>query len=137
MMLVGSAPFYGEGGSDSDPTHAVMFDCIKRGAYEWPDDVLVSEEVCAPFFFPLPMFDCIKRGAYECLDNVLVSEESCALFFALSVFFSPLPIFFFYEWPDDVLVSEVCPYGLDIGVPLLYIHRCALIIYRCALIIYT
>ena len=106
MMLVGSAPFYGEGGSDSDPTHAVMFDCI-------------------------------KRGAYECLDNVLVSEESCALLFALSVFFSPLPIFYFYEWPDDVLVSEVCPYGLDICVPLLYIHRCALIIYRCALIVNT
>ena len=51
MMLVGTAPFYGEGLSDCDPTHAVMFDCIKRGAYEWPDDVLVSEEVCCLFFF--------------------------------------------------------------------------------------
>ena len=60
MMLVGTAPFYGEGGSDSDPTHAVMFDCIKRGAYEWPDDVLVSEEVCN--FFSL--FLCFFFSSY-------------------------------------------------------------------------
>ena len=45
MMLVGSPPFYGDS-NDSDPVRdsEAMFASIKRGEYEWPAEVLVSDE---------------------------------------------------------------------------------------------
>jgi hypothetical protein len=30
---------------DSDENHTASFNAIKRGAYKWPEDVSVSEEV--------------------------------------------------------------------------------------------
>ncbi len=44
MMLVGSPPFFG--GNDNDPVRdsEAMFASIKKGVYEWPEEVLVTDE---------------------------------------------------------------------------------------------
>jgi calcium-dependent protein kinase len=62
MMLVGSPPFYG--GNDSDPVRdsEAMFASIKRGVYEWPEEVLVTDEA-KDFVAQLLVIDPNKRAS--------------------------------------------------------------------------
>ena len=59
MMLVGSPPFFG--GNDNDPVRdsEAMFASIKKGVYEWPEEVLVTDEAKHFLMCSLTTYYCV------------------------------------------------------------------------------